>query len=190
MRDTRPMTPLDPTRTRRAPTYRAGKRQIWEAVSRDGRWAYVRMEMPGSPWVITNLKTEQTRPDFFGTLSAARRETHELDARRPRPGQRVTGTLGGGPGTGTVSPSDAQAIDAGDWLLVHPDGEPDDVVVYADADQVTIVTDQPAAEPAPATPVRYSLASPTAHRTVAARRPSRAVQLAVAAVRRPDIEKD
>jgi hypothetical protein len=68
-RDTRPKTPLDPNRT-----IKRGK-QIWEAVSADGVYAYIRMEDTTTTWAVRHLPTGHVFDDVFGTLPGARRWT-------------------------------------------------------------------------------------------------------------------
>lgn len=72
------LTPLDPARTVRRPTFRAGREQAWEATSADGRWTYVRLEQAGTPWAVFDAAGAEWR--WFGTLTRARRATASHDA--------------------------------------------------------------------------------------------------------------
>ena len=87
------MTPLDDALTERRPrllTARAGRRrpigaqpvttetrttrpEIWQAVSDDHRWAYLRAETPTTPWEVIYLPTGQET--LFTNLPEARRWT-------------------------------------------------------------------------------------------------------------------
>lgn len=68
------MTPLDPTKTVYWRNPRTGRREICETVSTDGRWRYIRLDMPGTPWETTDL-TSDTTPDWLPSLPKARRWT-------------------------------------------------------------------------------------------------------------------
>lgn len=70
------LTPLDPDKTGRVPG-RSGRSEIWEATSTDGRWRYVRLELAGTPWEVTDLSDDTVAPDWFGTLAKARAWTAE-----------------------------------------------------------------------------------------------------------------
>ena len=74
-----PMTPLDPAKTERY-RVRSGRLEISEATSADGRWRYVRLEMPGTPWEVADTVAqaadpEDYRPEWLSSLPAARRWT-------------------------------------------------------------------------------------------------------------------
>lgn len=76
---TRPnLTPADVTK--RFPSFRSGRLEAWEAVSRDGVWRYDRLEgVPGTPWLVVHLPTG-TEGNWHGTLTAARRATADGSA--------------------------------------------------------------------------------------------------------------
>lgn len=46
------MIALDTAKTVRFPSLRTGQREIWEAVSKDGKWSFRRLEERGTPWVV------------------------------------------------------------------------------------------------------------------------------------------
>jgi hypothetical protein len=71
-RPRRDLTPADVTK--RFPSFRSGRLEAWEAVSRDGVWAYARLEISGTPWETRHLPTD-TAGDWHGTLTAARAAT-------------------------------------------------------------------------------------------------------------------
>jgi hypothetical protein len=71
-RTRRELTPADVTK--RFPSFRSGRAEAWEAVSRDGVWAYSRLEIAGTPWEIRHLPTGTPGP-WAGTLTAAREMT-------------------------------------------------------------------------------------------------------------------
>lgn len=75
----RVLTPLDKTKTDRAPNIRTGRVQTWEASSKDGRWCYVREEMSGTPWAVYDLTRADrfATTELFPTLTAAREWTAE-----------------------------------------------------------------------------------------------------------------
>lgn len=81
-RDTRPMTRLGTKTWRdtfRRPRVGDGEtqRQMWGAVSLDGRWAYDRQDDGlGTLWTVTYRPSGQTR-EGYGTSYAARRDTRD-----------------------------------------------------------------------------------------------------------------
>jgi hypothetical protein len=68
----RTLTPVDITS--RFPSFRSGRLETWSAKSRDGLWAYERIEDTGTPWEITHVPSGLCT-DWYGTLSAARAAT-------------------------------------------------------------------------------------------------------------------
>jgi len=73
----RTLTPVDVTR--RYPAFRSGRVENWEAKSRDGQWAYHRLEISGTPWAVIHLPTG-LEADWYGTLTAARAATADGSA--------------------------------------------------------------------------------------------------------------
>lgn len=71
------LTPADVTRS--FPAFRSGRREAWEAKSRDGVWAYQRLEISGTPWEVRHLPS-RTAGDWYGTLTAARAATADGSA--------------------------------------------------------------------------------------------------------------
>ncbi len=65
------LTSLDTAKTVRFPG-RSRRQEIWEAASEDGRWRYVRLEMPGTPWEVTDMFADEVVGQWFGTLREAR----------------------------------------------------------------------------------------------------------------------
>lgn len=69
------MTKLDP-----AKTIKWG-RQTWEAGSADHRFAYIRLEIPGTPWAVYDVSdgrpasSQDTDLGWFSTLAKARAYT-------------------------------------------------------------------------------------------------------------------
>lgn len=71
------LTPV--TVTRRFPSFRSGRAEDWQAVSRDGAWRYDRLEIAGSPWMAVYLPSA-TEGDWYSTLTAARAATADGSA--------------------------------------------------------------------------------------------------------------
>lgn len=40
--------------------------EIWEAVSEDGKWSFIREESPGTPWIVTHVDF----PDWYAMFSS------------------------------------------------------------------------------------------------------------------------
>lgn len=76
-RPRRTLTPADVTRRYRS--FSGGRLEAWEARSRDGAWAYRRIEISGTPWEIEHLPTG-TEGGWYGTLTAARAATADGSA--------------------------------------------------------------------------------------------------------------
>ena len=38
---------------------RSGRRECWAATTRDGVWAFKRLELPGTPWVVIHRATKE-----------------------------------------------------------------------------------------------------------------------------------
>lgn len=72
-----PMTPLDKSRTVRLHGY------THAAFSADGRYSYEHLDVPGTPWVITD-EIEQVQVGWCGSLPKARRATYARDQQRAR----------------------------------------------------------------------------------------------------------
>ena len=86
-RTTIPMTKLDPAKTRKAANRRTGRSTIIAAYSLDGRWSYGREDDHGTRWYVRDLHTDQDVPHQFGTLTRARRWTHEQPEHATEPAQ-------------------------------------------------------------------------------------------------------
>ena len=71
-RPRRELTPADVTA--RFPSFRTGRLEAWSAKSRDGVWAYERIEDTGTLWDAIHLPTGLSG-GLYGTLSAARAAT-------------------------------------------------------------------------------------------------------------------
>ena len=59
---------------------RTGRWETWAAASFDGRWSYGREDDTTTPWIVTDRHAQAAdpinyRPEWFGTLRAARRWT-------------------------------------------------------------------------------------------------------------------
>jgi hypothetical protein len=63
-------TPLDPDRMVRRPN-RRGRAELWEAISADGDWAYIREESAGTYWHIEHLPTERVYAFAATTIASA-----------------------------------------------------------------------------------------------------------------------
>lgn len=71
---TKPRTQRTPIKVREQTLNpRTGRREIWDAVSADGIWTYVRLELPGTPWEVTHVPTG--RSYWIGSLPQARAKT-------------------------------------------------------------------------------------------------------------------
>lgn len=51
------LAPLDAACTRKGPSFRTGRLEVWSAVTADGLWLFERTEDTGTPWRITHLPT-------------------------------------------------------------------------------------------------------------------------------------
>lgn len=73
-RTRKPRRTLTPVKvTQRSPSPR-GRMETWEARSDDGVWLYERLEIPGTPWLVSHLPS-RTEGHFYGTLDDAREAT-------------------------------------------------------------------------------------------------------------------
>lgn len=66
------------TVTERTLNARTRSMEIWEAVSADGVWLYLRTEEAGTPWTVTHVPTG--RWTLYGSLPKARRATADGSA--------------------------------------------------------------------------------------------------------------
>ena len=66
------LTPVDVIRR---PNPRNGQLEAQAAKSRDGIWAYERIETPGDPWTATHMPSGTEVPVLYGTLRDARTAT-------------------------------------------------------------------------------------------------------------------
>ena len=71
------LTPV--TITERHPSFRSGRMEAWAAVSRDGDWAYSRVEDDGTPWSVEYVPAG-TDCGLFASLPKARRATADGSA--------------------------------------------------------------------------------------------------------------
>jgi hypothetical protein len=63
------LTPADVTK--RFPSFRTGRLEDWQAVTRDGVWRLDRLEISGTPWMAVHLPTG-TEGDWYGSKDKAR----------------------------------------------------------------------------------------------------------------------
>ena len=49
-----PLIPIDASKNVRYQSLRTGRMETWEATSKDGKWAFHRLEMSGTPWEVTH----------------------------------------------------------------------------------------------------------------------------------------
>jgi hypothetical protein len=52
-------------------SFRTGRPECWEAVTRDGQWTFARNEEPGTPWLVYHGSEVEPRA-YLGTLRACR----------------------------------------------------------------------------------------------------------------------
>lgn len=76
-RPRRTLTPADVTARFRS--FNGGRIEVWSAKSRDGVWAYERIEDTGTLWDAAHLPTGLSG-GLYGTLSAARAATFDGSA--------------------------------------------------------------------------------------------------------------
>lgn len=68
----RVLTPVDITARFRS--FSSGRLENWGARSRDGEWAYARLEISGTPWEVTHVSSGADA-GWYGSLTAARAAT-------------------------------------------------------------------------------------------------------------------
>jgi hypothetical protein len=73
----RTLTPVDITAS--SPAFRSGRTEARAAKSLDGVWAYLRIEIGGTPWEVQHLPSG-TAGDWYGTLDDARAATADGSA--------------------------------------------------------------------------------------------------------------
>jgi len=80
------LTPVEITEQH--PSFRTGRTEAWAAVSKDGEYAFTRVEDTGTPWTVEHLPTG-TDCGLFSSLPKARRATADgsalASAERPLP---------------------------------------------------------------------------------------------------------
>lgn len=57
-------------KTQFAKNFRSGRVECWEAKTADGKYAFQRLEMPGTPWDVVNLEIGRSIT-FVGSLKKA-----------------------------------------------------------------------------------------------------------------------
>lgn len=71
----RPITKFYAGTIRQDGSGRVLRRECWSAITTDGKWAFTRIEEPGTPWMVTFMPHTdeiETATIWFGTLKSAR----------------------------------------------------------------------------------------------------------------------